>query len=119
MSIEIYQMPKIISSRQLKAALALLGWKVSELAEASRVSEPTIWRLETAGGSIGGRPETAEKLIGTLERAGIIFIEEDVQGPGVRLRKTGATPATQPDGASKPARRAKTAARKKTHQRAR
>jgi hypothetical protein len=51
------------------------------------VSEPTIWRLETAEGSVGGRPETAEKLIGTLERAGIIFVEADGEGPGVRLRK--------------------------------
>jgi transcriptional regulator with XRE-family HTH domain len=114
MSIEIYQMPKIISSRQLKAALAMLGWKVSELADASGVSEPTIWRLETAEGSIGGRPETVEKLIGTLERAGVIFIEENGQGPGVRLRKAGKIPAA-PAGPLKPARSAKTAARKKAH----
>jgi transcriptional regulator with XRE-family HTH domain len=98
-------MSKVISSRQLKAALALLGWKVSELAEASGVSEPTIWRLETAEGSVGGRPETAEKLIGALERAGIIFIEADGEGPGVRLRKEprASRPATEPAHTRKPA----------------
>jgi transcriptional regulator with XRE-family HTH domain len=82
-------MAKIVSSRQLKAALALIGWKVSELANASGVSEPTIWRLETAGneGALGGKPATVEKLINALESAGIIFIEENGEGPGVRLRK--------------------------------
>jgi transcriptional regulator with XRE-family HTH domain len=109
-------MPKIISSRQLKAALALLGWKVSELADASGVSEPTIWRLETAEGAIGGRPATTEKLIDALERAGIIFIEENGEGPGVRLRKGPGTsrPAAVPAHASKPAAGTKTAKTKKT-----
>jgi hypothetical protein len=81
-------MSRSISSRQLKAALALLRWNVSDLAEASGVSQPTIWRLETADGPIGGRPETAEAVIGALEGAGIIFIEENGEGFGVRLRKS-------------------------------
>jgi len=107
-------MPKVISSRQLKAALALLGWKVSELADTSGVSEPTIWRLETAEGSVGGRPETIEKLIGALERAGIIFIEADGEGPGVRLRKESRVrPVAEPTRAQKPASGNKTAQPKK------
>jgi hypothetical protein len=63
----------------------VLGWKVSDLASASGVSETTIWRLETAEGPLGGRPETAAKLCEALERAGIIFIEQNGEGPGVRL----------------------------------
>jgi transcriptional regulator with XRE-family HTH domain len=112
-------MPKIISSRQLKAALALLGWKVSELADASGVSEPTIWRLETAEGSVGGRPATTEKLIDALERAGIIFIEGNGEGPGVRLRKVLKTswPAAASAHASKPTVGTKTARAKKPRQR--
>src|SRR5215831_4162947 len=105
-------MPKTISSRQLKAALALLGWKVNELADASGVSEPTIWRLETAQGSVRGRPETTEKLIGALERAGIIFIEADGEGPGVRLRKESRA-AAEPTRARKHASDNKTAQPKK------
>jgi transcriptional regulator with XRE-family HTH domain len=77
----------MITSKQVKAALAMLGWKVSDLASASGVSEPTIWRLETADGPLGGRPETAAKLCEALEGAGVIFIEENGEGPGVRLRK--------------------------------
>src|SRR5262249_8561344 len=107
-------MPKVISSRQLKAALALLGWKVSELADVSGVSEPTIWRLETAEGSLGGRPETTEKLIGALEHAGIIFIDADGEGPGVRLRKESRTQsAAESDHARKLASSTKTARLKK------
>lgn len=80
-----------IASRQLKAALALLGWKVSDSAEASGVSEPTIWRLETAEGLLGGKPETVGKLIGALEVAGVEFTSGEQ--PGVRLRKSAAAAA--------------------------
>ena len=80
-------MSKAISARQLKAALAMVGWKVADLAEASGVSEPTIWRLETTDGPLGGRPETTEKLIEALEGAGVVFVDEADGGPGVYLPK--------------------------------
>ena len=38
-------------------------------------------------GPIAGRPNTAEKIRGALEKAGIQFIDENGGGPGVRLRK--------------------------------
>ena len=103
-----------ITSRQLKAALAMLGWKVSDLAEASGLSEPTIWRLETSDGALTGRAATIERLIGALKGAGVIFIEENGEGPGVRLRKVHkqrkpAVTAVEPAGASKPAIGSKTA----------
>ena len=65
----------------------MVGWKVADLAEASGVSEPTIGRLETADGPLGGPPETAEKLIEALERAGVVFVGEADGGPGVYLPK--------------------------------
>jgi transcriptional regulator with XRE-family HTH domain len=80
-------MSKIISSRQLKAALGMVGWTVADLAEASGVSEPTIWRLEAADGLFGGEPETATKLIEALEAAGVVFVSEADGGPGVYLPK--------------------------------
>lgn len=73
--------------RQVKAARALLAWSQIDLASKSGVSVPTIERLEAADGPIGGRPETADKLRTALERAGVIFIEANGEGPGVRLRK--------------------------------
>jgi transcriptional regulator with XRE-family HTH domain len=80
-------MPKTVSSRQLKAALAMVGWKVADLAEASGVSESTIGRLENADGPLGGKPGVAEKLIEALERAGVVFVGEANGGPAVYLPK--------------------------------
>jgi hypothetical protein len=57
------------------------------LALRSSVSEPTIARLESAEGELGGREETAQKIQNALETAGIEFIDENGGGPGVRLRK--------------------------------
>jgi predicted transcriptional regulator len=73
--------------RQLKAARALLGWSQSDLARHSDVSEPTIARLESADGEIGGRGETVRKIRAALETSGIEFIEENGTGEGVRFRK--------------------------------
>jgi hypothetical protein len=52
------------------------------------VSIPTIKRLEATGGELGGRPETGEKIIAALEKAGVEFIAENGGGPGVRIRKS-------------------------------
>jgi transcriptional regulator with XRE-family HTH domain len=105
-----------ITSRQLKAALAILGWKVSDLAGASGLSEPTIWRLETSDGSLTGRAGTIERLIGALEGAGVIFLDENGEGPGVRLRKVHKQrkPAAELASASKTGAGGKTATPKRT-----
>ncbi len=78
----------MISVRQVKAARALLDWSQADLAKASEVSEPTIARLESADGPLGGRTDTGEKIVAALEKAGAIFIAENGDGPGVRLRKS-------------------------------
>jgi transcriptional regulator with XRE-family HTH domain len=77
----------LVTIRQIKAARALLGWSQADLARASGVSEPTIARLESVDGRLGGRKETGMKLRAAIEAAGIEFIEEDGGGPGLRLRK--------------------------------
>ena len=74
-----------VSIRQIKAARALLGWSQDDLASHSRVSQPTIKRLEADGGELGGRAETREKIRRALEKAGIEFTNGDA--PGVRLKK--------------------------------
>jgi predicted transcriptional regulator len=76
-----------VSIRQIKAARALLAWSQEELAVAADVSIPTIKRLEAQEGLIGGRDETGAKIRMALESAGIVFIDENGGGPGVRLRK--------------------------------
>src|SRR6202045_3091863 len=79
--------PKV-SIKQIKAARELLGWSQEAIAEASGSSIPTIKRLEATGGELGGRPETGEKIIAALEKAGVEFIAENGGGPGVRIRKS-------------------------------
>ena len=76
------------TTRQIKAARALLGWSQSDLAKESGVSEPTVARLESLEGRLGGREMTAEKIRAALEIAGIQFIDENGGGPGVRLKKS-------------------------------
>jgi transcriptional regulator with XRE-family HTH domain len=77
----------LITTRQVKAARALLGWSQGDLAQLSGVSEPTIARLESAEGELGGREGTGEKIRKAIENAGIEFIDENGTGEGVRFRK--------------------------------
>ncbi len=77
----------LVSIRQIKAARALVGMSQDDLAAASSVSLPTIKRLESQEGEVGGRRETAQALIAALEAAGVIFLPENGNGPGVALRK--------------------------------
>ena len=77
-----------VSIRQIKAARAMLGWSQTDLAQRSGVSEPTIKRLEASEGNLGGRTDTAEKIVEALSSAGVIFLDgaySGAGGPGVRL----------------------------------
>ena len=80
-------MPNLITTGQVKAARVLLGWSQADLAHRSGISEPTIARLESIGGKLGGRQGTTEKIKNAIEAAGIEFIDENGGGVGVRLRK--------------------------------
>jgi transcriptional regulator with XRE-family HTH domain len=71
----------------VKAARALLGWSQADLAGHSGISEPTVARLESMDGVLGGREGTAKKIRHAIEAAGVEFIDENGGGPGVRVRK--------------------------------
>jgi transcriptional regulator with XRE-family HTH domain len=77
-----------VSIRQIKAARALLGWSQDQLAVAAKVSIPTIKRLESHDGLLGGRADTGQKIEAALRKAGVEFIDENGGGMGVRLRKS-------------------------------
>jgi predicted transcriptional regulator len=85
--LSIGESTNLITTGQVKAARALLGWSQADLARRSGVSEPTIARLEALKGELGGREGTAGRIRTALETAGVEFIEENGGGPGVRLRK--------------------------------
>jgi transcriptional regulator with XRE-family HTH domain len=80
----------MITSRQLRAARALAGLDQRALARASRLSLPTIQRMEASDGVVRGNVESLMKLIAALERAGIELISEGATsgggGRGVRLK---------------------------------
>jgi hypothetical protein len=79
----------MLTGRQIRAALGLLGKNVAWLAETSIVSESTIRRAVLANGIPNMRTESMSKLQRTLEAAGCLFLDpDDVRpgGEGVRLR---------------------------------
>ncbi len=75
-----------VSIRQIKAARALLQWSQEDLAKAADVSIPTIKRLESQDGELGGRADTGEKIRAALQGAGIEFLGGE-GGPGARLKR--------------------------------
>jgi predicted transcriptional regulator len=77
----------MVTSEQIRAARALLRWEQKDLAAASKVSLPSVKRLETIPGELAAQARTVDALRAALEFAGIIFVDENGEGRGVRLRK--------------------------------
>ena len=75
----------MMTVEQLKMARAALGWSIQLLAEKSLVSVRTIKRIESEGMIEKVTPANMKLLRETLEAAGIEFIGEVGEGPGVRL----------------------------------
>jgi transcriptional regulator with XRE-family HTH domain len=73
-----------MNATQCKMARAALDLGVRELAMLASVSPDTIARLER-GEPL--RERTIAAIRTALESAGVIFVEENGEGPGVRLRK--------------------------------
>ncbi|WP_426959890.1 helix-turn-helix domain-containing protein [Muricoccus radiodurans] len=65
-------------------ARAALQLGVREVAALAQVSPNTIARLER-GETL--QPRTLDTIRSALEAAGVIFVPENGEGPGVRLRK--------------------------------
>ena len=82
----------MITHAQIRAAQALIGWLEDQLADQSGLSKPTVTRFMASedNAAAGGHASTREKLVATLEGAGVIFIAENGGGAGVRLRKADA-----------------------------
>ncbi len=81
----------MITPAQCRAARALLNWSQQQLADASKAGVVTIRNFE--GGKSSPINSTLEVLRRALESAGVIFVEENGEGPGVRLRKGRSMPS--------------------------
>ena len=70
---------------QVRAARGLLGWSQDRLVENSGVPKRTLARFELEESTPQQRTLSAIRT--ALEAAGVIFIQQNGDGPGVRLRK--------------------------------
>jgi transcriptional regulator with XRE-family HTH domain len=70
---------------QFRAARCLLNWSHSDVARASGVSDATVMRFETEQGI--PRRASLKVIRRAFDVAGVIFVENNGQAVGVRLRK--------------------------------
>jgi len=78
----------MLTGEQIRAARALARMDQATLATNSGLSLPTVKRLEGQVGPISANTSTEAALRAAFEAAGVILIDENGQGPGVRLRKS-------------------------------
>jgi transcriptional regulator with XRE-family HTH domain len=98
-----------IPGKLLRAARELLDWDQRRLADEAGCSISTVIRIER--GDAGHWEETREKLVQTMEAAGLEFLTRtEIKGAGVRW----STPGDQAANVMKDYRRERRAAKRKT-----
>jgi transcriptional regulator with XRE-family HTH domain len=78
----------MLTAEQARAARALIKQDQPSVAEGAGVSVPTLKRWENGVGPLTGAADRVSALQLYYERLGVIFIPENGEGPGVRLKKT-------------------------------
>ena len=76
----------MVSSSQIKAARAMLGWSAIELANRSGVGSASIKRYEVQDGVPVANTKNLMSIRNALEEAGIEFSGDPLVNPGVTLR---------------------------------
>jgi len=76
----------LISSAQIRAARALIGWSREELSKNSGIGISALMRLESSEGVPGGNIRTFEAVQKAFEKQGIEFIGTPDSGAGVRFK---------------------------------
>lgn len=71
---------------QLRAARQLAGLSQGDVAARAGLSLPTVKRAESDL-DVSVSAQAIASIRAVLEGAGVIFIDENGEGPGVRLRK--------------------------------
>lgn len=82
----------MLTGAQIRMARGVMRWSVKDLAEMSGVSSATIKRMEEVDGVPASIADNLMKIRKTFESAGLLFVDENGEGPGVRLRKGAAPP---------------------------
>ena len=76
----------MVSSSQIKAARAMLGWSAIELANRSGVGSASIKRYEVQPGIPIANTKNLMVIRNTFAAAGIEFTGDPLVNPGVTLR---------------------------------
>jgi transcriptional regulator with XRE-family HTH domain len=74
-----------MSPAQSRAARALINWTQPRLAEAAGLGLSTVVDFERERRVVADH--SVKAIRHALESAGVLFVEENGEGPGVRLRK--------------------------------
>ena len=77
----------MISSKQIKAARVLLGWKGKDLADKSGVGITTLRRYEVQDGIPNANRFVINAIKACLEEEGIVFSGDPIKSPGVSLNQ--------------------------------
>jgi len=75
----------MVSSSQIKAARAMLGWSAIELANRSGIGSASIKRYEVQDGVPVANTKNLMSIRNALEEAGIEFTGDPLVNPGVTL----------------------------------
>ena len=78
-------MMSTLTVEQIRMARAALGWSFETMAEECGVSSRTLRRIESEDGLQKATNANLRLIRETLQAAGIEFIGEACDGPGVRL----------------------------------
>ena len=76
----------MVSGVQIRAARALLGLSAVQVSKEAGVGWATLQRFESTDGIPASKAGTLDRVVKTLENAGILFIGDPVASPGVQLR---------------------------------
>lgn len=77
----------LVTGRQIAAARVLLGMAQAELSERANISVPTLKRMEASDGRAQGLTNNVAAVRRALEESGILFLDANGEGAGVRLRR--------------------------------
>src|SRR4051794_16118424 len=78
--------PRPLTSAQIRAARALLRWRAEDLAQATSIGVATIRRAELLASETSMTAANDRAVRAAFEAAGIIFIDENGGGVGLRFR---------------------------------
>jgi hypothetical protein len=79
--------PRPLTSAQIRAARALIRWSAEELAKVSEIGVSTVRRAELEPSETKLTRVNDQAIRRTLEEAGVLFIDAEGLGPGVRLKE--------------------------------